>query len=200
VTRGAAPQRRPIGRRPGDPDDTRRAILAAAQGEFGANGYDRATIRAIATRAGVDPGLVIHHFRNKQELFAAAHELPVNPARLFDEVARLPRHEWGEAMARAYLTVLAAPGSPAFSLLRAAATNADAAAMLREFIQDAAVARGAELIGGPDAELRLALAASQLIGIAVARELIGMPQLNGRDLDDIVAAVAPTIQRYVDGR
>jgi AcrR family transcriptional regulator len=190
---------RPVGRRPGDPDDTRRDILAAAQRAFAASGYERATIRAIARDAGVDPGLVIHHFHNKEELFATAHELPINPEALFDKIAEAPPHQRGEAVARAYLTLVAAPGSPVFSLLRAAATNEAAAVMLREFITDAVISRGIAFVHGGDAELRVALIISHLMGIAVARELVGLPMLAARDLDEIVTAVAPTIQRYLDG-
>ena len=68
------------GRRPGG--GTRAAILAAARQSFGDGGYDHATIRDIAARAGVDPALVHHYFGTKEHLFAAALELPVSPAAL----------------------------------------------------------------------------------------------------------------------
>ena len=42
------------GRRPGDPEITRRAILDAARGAFSEHGYEKATIRSIAEAAGVD--------------------------------------------------------------------------------------------------------------------------------------------------
>jgi AcrR family transcriptional regulator len=147
----------------------------------------------------VDPALVIHHFGDKQALFVAAHELPADPARLVEQITHVPVPERGEAIARAYLGVLAAPGSAALSLLRAAATNPEAARMLREFLQATAFSRGVELLVDPDAdgELRLALIASQLLGIAVARELVGIPQLVDRERDEIVHAVAPTIQRLL---
>ena len=45
-----------------------RILDAAAQVFFGA-GYDRATIRAVASAAGVDAGLVMHYFGSKQELY-----------------------------------------------------------------------------------------------------------------------------------
>lgn len=190
--------RRQVGRRPGDPEVTKQAILAAARDRFGTVGFDRATIRAIAAQADVDPALVIHHFENKQELFVAAHELPLHPADLIGEIAGAPREERGELIARAYLAVLGAPGSPALSLLRAAATKPDAAAMLREFIEDAFVREATHLAGGPDAELRVALIGSHLIGVIYARELIGVSPLAERSIDDLVRAVAPAIQRYLE--
>src|SRR5919106_4651682 len=60
--------------------DTRSDILGAARRHFTANGYDGATIRGIASDAGVDPALVHHYFGAKDELFIAALDLPINPA------------------------------------------------------------------------------------------------------------------------
>lgn len=190
------------GRRPGDPEQTRQAILTAARQAFAANGYERATLRAIAAEADVDPALVLHHFGSKHDLFVAAHELPLDPAEVVARVGRLPVAERGEALARTYLTVFAAPDSPAFSLLRAAATNPDAARMLREFIHDTVIEPGAGLLADPDHDgaLRFALLSSHLLGIAVARSIVGIAPLADHDLDEVVAAVAPAIQRYVEGR
>ena len=189
---------RQAGRRPGDPAVTRRAILEAARDRFGSVGFDRATIRAIAAQAEVDPALVIHHFRNKQQLFVAAHELPVNPKELIAEIAAAPPAERGERIARAYLEMFGAPGSSALSLVRAAATNPGAAAMLREFIENSFLRQATRLAGGVDAELRLALVGSHLIGVAFGRELIGVSPLAERSTDELVAALAPTIQQYLD--
>ncbi|MFE4196616.1 TetR family transcriptional regulator [Paenarthrobacter sp. NPDC056912] len=47
---------------------TRARIRDAAIGLFGRDGFSRATIRAVATAAGVSPGLVIHHFGSKAGL------------------------------------------------------------------------------------------------------------------------------------
>src|SRR3984957_21054212 len=48
---------------------TEARILGAAAQAFLTAGYERTTIRAVASAAGVDPGLVIHYFGSKQELF-----------------------------------------------------------------------------------------------------------------------------------
>src|SRR5256885_622978 len=67
------------GRRPGN-QDTREAIVEAARKAFAERGYDRASIRAIATSAGVDPALVHHYFGTKDELFLATVNAPIDPA------------------------------------------------------------------------------------------------------------------------
>jgi AcrR family transcriptional regulator len=55
-------------------DRTRAAILTAARERFGADGYERATIRAIAADAAIDPAMVMRYYGNKEKLFAAAAE------------------------------------------------------------------------------------------------------------------------------
>src|SRR5262249_41420385 len=78
VTRPPVKTGRRTGRRPG-PADSREAILTAARREFGARGFDGATVRAIATAAGVDPALVMYFFGSKEQLFLAAIELGLRP-------------------------------------------------------------------------------------------------------------------------
>lgn len=190
---------RPIGRRPGDPEDTRQQILAAARSRFGALGFERATIRGIAEQAGVDPALVIHHFTNKRTLFITAHELPIDPGPFLAALAAQPRETHGEQITRMYLMRFAVPGSPVLSLLRAAATNEDAAAMVRGFVETTLFEHGTPLVEGPDPELRLALMVSQLAGAVIAREILGLTALRERPLEDIVGEVAPVIQRYLEG-
>jgi TetR/AcrR family transcriptional regulator len=53
-------------------DATRDAILTAALDEFAERSFDGATMRAIATRAGVTQPLLNYHFSAKDELWRAA--------------------------------------------------------------------------------------------------------------------------------
>jgi AcrR family transcriptional regulator len=185
------------GRRPGDPDVTRRTILKAAREVFLETGFERATIRRIAAGADVDPGLVHHHFGTKASLFAAAHELPFDPDGLIEAVTDGPADELGERLARFYVEVVGAAGSPAVSLIRSAATNETAARMLREFIEDVLLAHAGRLAPGPNARLRVALAGSHMIGLVFARGLIGVGELRDTDDERLIAAVAPVLQHYL---
>lgn len=192
---------RRTGRRPGDSEETRRAILVAARNTFAEKGFDRATIRAIAADAGVDPALVMHYFGDKQGLFVASHELPADPATLFAQMAALPVEERGVALARAYLEVFAAEDSTALSLVRSASTEPAAAAMLREFIEGAVVPLGVEMLVDPerDGPLRMTLLASHLLGVAVGRRFIEVTPLAGASLDELASGIGPAIQYYIDG-
>lgn len=190
-------ERKP-GRRPGDPEITKRAILDAAGEMFGEAGFDRATIRAIAARADVDPALVHHYFGSKQDLFAAVHEMPVNPAELIAAIAVSPRENRGEQIARLYLTVFAVPGSPVVSLIRAAATHESAARMLREYVESILLANADSLIDQPEARLRAALVGSHMMGVVFARSILELPEIVDIEVEDLIAILAPMVDRYLN--
>lgn len=186
------------GRRTGA-SGSKQAILDAARAAFAERGYDGATVRDIARRAGVDPALVHHFHGTKEQLFAAAMQLPADPtvaipALLAPGVAGL-----GERLVRFFLSVCEAGGerSPFLALLRGAASHQRSAAMLREFITRAVLGRIAASLDAPDAKLRATLAGSQLVGLAMVRYVVRVEPLASADHDTIVAAIAPTIQRYL---
>ncbi|MBL0926244.1 MAG: CerR family C-terminal domain-containing protein [Phycisphaerales bacterium] len=62
-----APRTRPSA----DADDTPRRLLRAAGEEFARFGYERATVRGICARAGVNLAAVNYHFRGKRGLYNA---------------------------------------------------------------------------------------------------------------------------------
>jgi AcrR family transcriptional regulator len=64
--------RRHVGRpRGGDPVETRRAILNAAEECFAASGFAGATTRQMAARAGVNVATLHYHFGSKENLYRA---------------------------------------------------------------------------------------------------------------------------------
>jgi AcrR family transcriptional regulator len=189
---------RPPGRRPGSADVTRQEILGAARSTFGEVGFERATIRAIAERAAVDPALVHHHFGTKESLFAAAHEL-LDPTEVLEPIFTGPSEEMGEHLTRFYLTFIAAPGSPAVSLIRATATNEAAAHMLREFLEQGFLAAAERHLDATEPRRRMALCGSHLLGVVFGRAILKVPELADPPIEELVAIIAPTIQRYLTG-
>lgn len=189
---------RKAGRRPGDPEVTRTAILNAARAVFAEAGFDRATIRSIAAQAEVDPALIHHHFGTKQDLFAAAHELPASPAALVSAVVAAAPEDRAEMIIRAYMEVLSGPGSPMVSLLRAAATNDAAARMLREFIHSLLIENADRLCSFPDARLRVTLLVSHIVGVIFARLILRLPEANEVELEDLVPILVPMADRYLN--
>ena len=187
------------GRRPG-PGSTRQAVLDAARARFASDGFDGATIRRIAADAGVDPSQVIQFFRSKDELFAVAMAIPASALERFDTAFEGPDEHLGERVVRAYLAAwegVAEEREPLMAMLRGAIVNEHAAAQLRDFIQSRLV-HGTSGRGG-DAMLRAGLAASMLIGVITSRDIIGVPALASADIEILIAAAAPAIQRVLVG-
>ena len=187
------------GRRPGS-SDTRAAILAAARTSFAASGYNASSVRSIARSAGVDPALVHHFFGTKRELFVAALELPVDPATVVRGLLADGVEGVGTRLVRTLLALWDSPEGAVFiGLIRSAATDESAARMVREFLADAILGEVATAIGSDDPRLRASLAASQIMGLAMARKVIGVEPLASADPDRIAAAVGPTVDRYFSG-
>ena len=194
------PARRGPGRRPGE-SGTREAILAAARRRFASVGYDRATIRSIASDAGVDPALVHHFFGTKQALFQASVSLPFSPGDVLPTLLADSMDTVGHRLVRLFVSTWdeAHDRSPIMALLRSAVADEAAARLTREFIAEEILGPVAAALGGDDAPLRASLAATQMVGLALARYVVGVEPLASADVDLLVAAVGPTVQRYLTG-
>ena len=188
------------GRRPGD-SGTREAILAAAKESFAASGYDATTIRGVGRAAAVDPALVHHFFGTKQDLFVAAMELPIDPAKMVPAVLAQGIDGLGERLVRMFLRIWdGTPGqNPMLALLRSATSNEQAAAMLREFLSDAILGPVARAAGHDRPQLRASLVGSQMMGLAFARYVVRLQPLATAEADTIASTIGPTIQRYLTG-
>jgi AcrR family transcriptional regulator len=199
VTSKPVPARR-TGRRPG-PNRTRAAILDAARTAFAERGYDGVSIRAVARGAGVDPALVHRFYGSKEALFVAAMELPVSPSALVEGLLAEGVERLGERLVRTFLTLFDEPAAfaPFLALIRAAVSHDRAAAMLRQFIAREVLGRLAAAASPDRPELRASLAGSQIVGLAMARYVVGVPPLADAERETVVAWVGPAIQRYLTG-
>ncbi|GAB3981995.1 TetR family transcriptional regulator [Actinoallomurus acanthiterrae] len=172
--------------------ESRAAILAAARRRFAADGYERATVRAIAADAGIDPSMVIRYYGSKEGLFAAAVDLDLR----LPDLASIPPDQVGEIFVRHFFELWEGegPGEVLTVLLRSAVTNDGAAERMRTvFATQVATALGS----GEDGPTRAALVASQLLGAALCRYILRLPPIVALDVDTLVAELAPTVQRYI---
>ena len=177
-------------------------MLAAARTAFAERGYDGASIRAIATAAGVDPALVHHYFGTKDALFLAAVQMPADPDDFLPEVLAAPPDELGAAVVRTVLRVWDGPARPGIlALVRSAVNHEWSARLLREFVLARVIRRVVGTLDMPVAEreARGALVASQVVGLIMTRYVLRLEPLASARPDDVVAAVAPTLQRYLTG-
>ncbi|MGW0121615.1 TetR/AcrR family transcriptional regulator [Streptomyces sp. NPDC003327] len=174
-------------------DTTRSAILEAARERFAADGYERATIRAIARDAGIDPSMVMRYYGNKEGLFAAASSIEL----ALPDLGGLPARHVGPVLVGHFLDrwerdeVLT-------GLLRVGVTNEAGAERMRAIFAEqlGPVARG--VCPRPeDAPRRAGLVASQILGMALARYVLRLPPVVEMTRDEIVAWLGPTVQRYL---
>jgi AcrR family transcriptional regulator len=185
------------GRRPGG-EDTKGAILEAARSCFAARGFHAATIRGIAAEAGVDPALVHHYFGTKEDLFGAALELPLKPSEAAELVLAQGIDGAGRNLARLFFTIWEAPATrdTLLAMMRGAFTTEQGAETLRDFFEAALLQRVASQVRGPDAALRVSLAASHLIGAAVLRYVIGFEELRRPNSEELADRIGARIQPY----
>jgi AcrR family transcriptional regulator len=179
-----------------DGGQAREQILEAARRQFGARGYDGATMRAIAADAGVDVALVSYYYGSKSGVFVAALRLPVNPTDVIDGLLAGPREDLGERLVRRLLGVWDDPaaGAPLIGILRSISSQGE---LLRDFIERQILVRLARAIDAPDAELRAAAAATQVLGLVTARYALAIEPLASAGHDELAALYGPTLQRYL---
>lgn len=184
--------------------DTRARILDAAREEFAERGYDKASVRGIAKAAGVDSALVHHYFGTKEQVFAASIEVALAPAlKAPAALADGPLDEVGERMTRFFFGVWESPETrvPLLAILRSAVNNDVAAGVLRRLVASRLLASIAERVDLPkeEAELRVALAAAQLVGTAMIRYVMRVEPIASADPERIIARVAPVVQLHLTG-
>jgi AcrR family transcriptional regulator len=198
-----APHDPPVTRRRGRRragEETRAVLLDAAREAFAARGYEGATVRMIAERAGVDPAMVHHWFGGKEALFTASLNIPLDPAVVLPEVLAGNPEQLGERLVERFLTIWdATGGAPMAALIRSVASHEAAARMLREFVTRVILARVVTVVAPDHADLRAALVGSQLIGLGMVRYVVALDPLASADHATVVACVAPTVQRYLTG-
>jgi AcrR family transcriptional regulator len=186
------------GRRPGAPD-TRAAILAAAREQFAALGFLRTTIRAVAADAGVDPALVHHYFGSKHDLFVAAMELPIDPRAVIGPVIAGGIDGAAERLLTVFLGVWDDPDlQPALLGVVRGVLEPEGQRLISEGFLPAVILPAATALGVQQPERRMPFVASQIFGLILARYVLRIEPLASMPAADVVAAVAPNIQRYFE--
>ena len=177
--------------------DTKAEILAAARTRFAAEGYRSASIRAVARDVGVDAALVVRYFGSKPGLFAAATAIDLR----IPDLTGVPTGAHGHRLVEHVLSrwdATTPEGQVLLTLLRSAASDAAAAAALRELFASQLVPALRRLITdeseGPQ---RAALVASQILGLALARSVLELPPFDAMPPDVIAANVGATVQHYL---
>jgi AcrR family transcriptional regulator len=145
---------------------------------------------------------VHHYFGNKDKLFLAAVQAPIDPDQLLPEVLAADRDALGAAIVRLALRVWDGPAQPAtLAVLRSAVGNEWTARLLREFLVSKILRRVVTTLGfdADERAARASLVGSQLIGMVMARYVLKLEPIASASPESLVAAIGPTIQRYLTG-
>ena len=187
---------RPAG---GTTGDTRAAILAAARSQFAARGFNGASLRSIASEAGVDASLISHYFGDKSQLMVATMQLPVNPIEKIAGVVAGGPGGMAERLVRTFLNAWD-PHREVFStLVRTTLGGGDTEAPMLQLARSVLIAKLLEVLEGDDRELRATLIASHIIGMATLRYVAKLEPLASAPIEDVVAGYAPSMQLLISG-
>ena len=195
---------KPQAKRPGRPPGTsviRDRILANARELFARNGIDKTSIRAIAAASGVDSALVHHYFGTKQELFTAAINIPIDPMSILVPLRDTPVEELGRAIPAILLPLWDSQmGTALIATIRSLLAGSDVS-LIRSFLQEIITAEIAPRIDNPpgSGRLRVQFVASQLVGVVMARYIIGLEPFASLPPEQVAATIGPTLQRYLTG-
>lgn len=188
----------PLGRRPGQ-SGSRDVLLATARRLFAEKGYDGASVRDIASAAGVDPAMIRHYFGGKANLFRATVGWPFEPEQLRDRIVDGDPVGLAEGLTRVFFDAWEHPDTraPLLAILRGAATHDDSAALVRQFIERRLYPQIAGELSGPGAELRVDLAMAQLLGIAYLRHVLRIEPLASESVEQLIARAIPVVRLHL---
>lgn len=191
-------------KRPGRPSgssDTRERILTSALELFARNGIDRTSIRAVAAGAGVDAALVHHYFGTKQQLFAAAIDIPIDPMTVLVPMREIPVSELGFTLPSVLLPLWDSElGAGLIARLRSLIAGADVS-LARSFLEEVITAEVAARVDNPPGTgmIRAQFFATQLMGVVMARYIVKVEPFASLPAEQIVQTIGPNLQRYLTG-
>jgi len=176
-------------------------ILSAARDEFAQYGWAGTTIRAVARAADVDPALVYHYFGSKEALLDAATN---PPQRWLEAVARTwttPVGQLGAALLRLMLGAWIDDeiGPVLRAVLLTAAHDENTREKLRRVVENSLIGVSQLGVDERDRKVRSGLISSQIMGLALMRFVWKIEPVASMTDDEVVAAIAPNLQRYIEG-
>jgi AcrR family transcriptional regulator len=180
---------------------SKQRIVEVAREHF-KHGYEQATVRAIATDACVDVAMVYYFFGNKEGLFnAAVIDVPEHPLHQLASMLDESIEEIGPRLVRRFIERWDEGDTfePLVTVWRSAADQPLAKKLLSDTLAGPVAERLAAEFDVDDAVLRVELVASHLMGLAFARYQLRIEPIASTGVDDLVAWIGPTVQRYLTG-
>ncbi|UMB71817.1 TetR/AcrR family transcriptional regulator [Mycobacterium paraterrae] len=191
-------------KRPGRPagnSNTRERILASSRELFARNGIKNTSIRAVAAAAGVDSALVHHYFGTKEQLFAAAIHIPIDPMDVVGPLREVPVDELGHRIPSILLALWDSEIGASFIATLRSILAGSQANLFRTFIEDVIAVEVGPRVDSPIGSgiIRIQFVASQLVGVVMARYILGLEPFASLPAQLVADTVAPNLQRYLTG-
>jgi AcrR family transcriptional regulator len=177
-------------------------ILREARASFAEHGYAGTTVRAVARAADVDPALVYHYYDSKEGLLDAA---TTPPQSFLDQIViawQTPQDELGEQLVRRMLRNWENPdhGPVLQAILQIAGNEPATREKLRIIIERSMMGPSAQALDESERLARTSLIGSQIMGLAFMRYVWKIEPIATMTEDELVRAIAPTIQRYLTSK
>ena len=172
---------------------TRDRILDSARRLFGEQGYDRTTIRAVAADAKIHPSMVMRYYGSKEGLFAATASFDLE----IPDLSAVPRSDVGKTLVRHFLRRWRARCEELPALLRVSVTHEQARERLLDLLRRQVASAVAGVCGPDQAPVCAALVATQMLGLALTRQVLRVPAVADLPEDLLVERIGATIQDYV---
>lgn len=174
-------------------DQTKAAILDAAQHLFAAKGYTEAGVRDIAAVANVNPALIARYFGSKIALFEAALDASLQ-VEFFTSV---PQKEFGACVAASFCGAAADEALAVPALILAAGDSAArevAVRLLKQRIEAPLI----QWFGKADAEDRAAQLMAITTGFFTYRLMLPLSAMQDEVSPAMLQWLAQTLQEIID--
>jgi AcrR family transcriptional regulator len=174
-------------------------IKEAARASFAHNGWAGTTLRGVAREVGVDPALVHYYFSSKEELLDACTMPPPEWIASIREANSEPLDDRGEAIVRNAIWSWDQPQirDVLSSILQTAAHEPRTHEKLRTLITASLLPAVAGRLDDEERSIRAVMVGSQVLGMTMLRWVWRIEPLASLPDDELVAIVAPTLQRYL---
>ncbi|MBR1219199.1 TetR family transcriptional regulator [Bradyrhizobium sp. U87765 SZCCT0131] len=172
---------------------TRDRILAAARRLFGEEGFERTTIRSVAAAAGIHFSMVMRYYGSKEGLFAAAATYDL----AMPDLTQVPHAEIGRTLMRHFLQRWEADDGDLPALLRACLTHQDGRELMEEIFRAQVLPVIVPITGPALADERAALMCTQMLGLAMTRYVLVLPQVAALSHSTLIERVGATLQAYL---
>ncbi|GJP27896.1 hypothetical protein NJB18091_06470 [Mycobacterium marinum] len=142
-----------------------------------------------------------HYYGTKQQLFAAAIQIPIDPTVVLEQIVETPVDELGLKLPSVLLPLWDSElGTGLIATLRALMAGTESN-LARSFLQEVVTSEVGSRVDFPTGtgRIRAQFVASQLLGVVMARHIVKIEPFASLPADQVAQAIAPTLQRYLTG-